>query len=137
MGILHNKRFKKSGICFALIFSAAINFNSGTLVSAAALPSESTAMTDNAFLTSSLSTGDGQVIIHSPSQSPYIIRKKISRHFGVDTGKITVHTPMVGGAFGGKAAVQLEMLAYMCTTAVGGREIIIVNTREEDMITSP
>lgn len=80
---------------------------------------------------------DGYVIIHSASQSPYTIRKKISRHFGVDVGKIVVHTPMVGGAFGGKAAVQLEMLAYMATRAVDGREVIIVNSREEDMISSP
>ena len=80
---------------------------------------------------------DGQVIIHSPSQATYIIRKKLSRHFGIDVGKITVHTPMVGGSFGGKAAVQLEMIAYLASKAVGGREVVIVNSREEDMISSP
>ncbi len=80
---------------------------------------------------------DGHVIIHTPSQAPYIIRKKLSRHFGIDVGKITVHTPMVGGAFGGKAAVQLEMVAYLASKAVGGKEIIMVNSREEDMISSP
>lgn len=80
---------------------------------------------------------DGYVIIHSPSQAPYIIRKKLSRHFGVDAGKIIVHTPAVGGAFGGKAAVQLELIAYLASKAVGGREVIIVNSREEDMISSP
>mgnify|MGYP000845309417 FL=1 len=79
----------------------------------------------------------GQVIIHSTSQAPYIIRKKLSRHFGIDTGKIIVHTPMVGGSFGGKAAVQLEMIAFLASRAVGGREIVIVNSREEDMISSP
>jgi CO/xanthine dehydrogenase Mo-binding subunit len=80
---------------------------------------------------------DGHVIVHSPSQCPYIIRKKLSRHFGIDAGKITVHTPMVGGSFGGKAAVQLEMIAYLASRAVNGREVIIVNSREEDMISSP
>lgn len=80
---------------------------------------------------------DGQVIIHSTSQSTFIIRKKLSRHFGIDAGKITVHTPLVGGAFGGKAAVQLEMIAYLASKAVGGKEIILVNSREEDMISSP
>ncbi len=80
---------------------------------------------------------DGNVIIHSTTQGPYIIRKKLSRHFGIDVGKITVHTPMVGGAFGGKAAVQLEMIAYLASKAVDGREVILVNTREEDMISSP
>ncbi len=80
---------------------------------------------------------DGQVIIHTPSQAPYIIRKKLARHFGIDNGKITVHTPMVGGSFGGKAAVQLELIAYLASRAVDGREVIITNTREEDMISSP
>lgn len=80
---------------------------------------------------------DGRLVIHSTSQGPYIIRKKISRHFNIDTGKITVHTPFVGGAFGGKAAVQLEMIAFLASKAVGGRQVILVNTREEDMISSP
>ncbi len=80
---------------------------------------------------------DGQVIIHTPSQAPYIIRKKLARHFGIDNGKITVHTPMVGGSFGGKAAVQLELIAYLASRSVDGREVIITNTREEDMISSP
>lgn len=80
---------------------------------------------------------DGHVIIHSPSQGPYIIRKKLSRHFGLDVGKIIVHTPMVGGAFGGKAAVQLEMIAYLASMAVDGRQVSLVNSREEDMISSP
>jgi CO/xanthine dehydrogenase Mo-binding subunit len=80
---------------------------------------------------------DGNVIIHFTSQVPYIIRKKISRHFNMDVRKITVHTPLVGGAFGGKAVVQLEMIAYLASKAANGREIIIINSREEDMISSP
>ncbi len=80
---------------------------------------------------------DGRVIIHTTSQGPFIVAKKISRHFGIDLGKITVHTPVVGGAFGGKAAVQLEMIALIASRAAGGKEIIIRNTREEDMISSP
>lgn len=80
---------------------------------------------------------DGQVIIYSTSQGTFIIKKKLSRHFNIDTGKITVHTPFVGGAFGGKAAVQLEMIAYLASKEVGGRQVILVNTREEDMISSP
>lgn len=80
---------------------------------------------------------DGQVIVHSTSQAPYVIRKKISRHFKIDAGNIIVHTPLVGGAFGGKAAVQLELIAYLASKAVGGREVVLVNSREEDMISSP
>ena len=48
-----------------------------------------------------------------------------------------VKTPLVGGAYGGKAAVQLEVIAYLASKAVGGRPVKLFNTREEDMITSP
>src|SRR5699024_3372801 len=74
----------------------------------------------------------GFVTIHSTSQGPYIIRKKLSRHFKIDVGKITVYTPLVGGAFGGKAAVQLEMIALLASRAVGGKEVLLVNSRKED-----
>jgi CO/xanthine dehydrogenase Mo-binding subunit len=80
---------------------------------------------------------DGQIEIHTPTQAPFIIRKKFSRHFHMDSGKIIVHTPFVGGAFGGKAAVQLELIAYLASRAVNGREVLLVNSREEDMISSP
>ena len=80
---------------------------------------------------------DGRVIIHTSSQSPFIVRKLIRRYFGVDEGKVIVNTPLVGGAFGGKAAVQLEFIAYLASKAVGGRPVKLVNTREEDMLTSP
>lgn len=80
---------------------------------------------------------DGRVIIDATSQAPFIIRRLISRYFKVDTGKITVNVPLVGGAFGGKAAVQLELIAYVASLAVHGKPVQLVNTREQDMISSP
>ncbi|MGE5676959.1 MAG: xanthine dehydrogenase family protein molybdopterin-binding subunit, partial [Pseudomonadota bacterium] len=80
---------------------------------------------------------DGRVIIYTSSQAPFIVRKMISRYFNIDEGKVIVHTPAVGGAFGGKAAVQLEFIAYLSSYAVGGRMVSLVNTREEDMVSSP
>ncbi len=61
----------------------------------------------------------------------------MSDYFGLDEGKVIVKTPFVGGGFGGKAAVQLELIAYMATIAVGGRPVKLMLTREEDMISSP
>lgn len=80
---------------------------------------------------------DGRVIIYTSSQAPFIVRKLLSRYFNIDEGKIIVNTPVVGGAFGGKAAVQLEFIAYLASYAVNGRMVKLVNTREEDMISSP
>jgi CO/xanthine dehydrogenase Mo-binding subunit len=80
---------------------------------------------------------DGCVLISTSSQAPFRVKKLISEYFNLDLGKIIVTTPLVGGGYGGKVAVQLELIAYMATLAVGGRPVKLVNTREEDMITSP
>lgn len=80
---------------------------------------------------------DGRVIMSTSSQAPFVVRKMISRYFNIDEGKVIINTPAVGGAFGGKAAVQLEFIAYLASYAVHGRKIRLVNTREQDMITSP
>lgn len=80
---------------------------------------------------------DGSSIIYSSSQSPFVIKELISRFFNVEPSKVIVHVPLVGGAYGGKTSVQLEFIAYLCSKAVGGREVKLTNKREEDLITSP
>lgn len=80
---------------------------------------------------------DGQVVIISSTQAPFSVRNMISQYFGLKLGKITVKTPLVGGGFGGKAPVQLELLAYMASKSVRGKIVKIANTREEDIVTSP
>ncbi len=80
---------------------------------------------------------DGQVIIHSSTQSPFRVKKLISNYFKIPVQNIVVHTPLVGGAFGGKAPIQLEILTYLASKAVDGRLVKLVNTREHDLITSP
>lgn len=77
------------------------------------------------------------VFVHSSTQGPFYVRKMLSEFFNIDSGKITVETPFVGGAFGGKGSVQLEFIGYLASRAVGGRLVEIVNSREEDLITSP
>src|SRR5690625_7474558 len=61
----------------------------------------------------------------------------LSEFLNIDSGKITVQTPFVGGAFGGKGTVQLEFIGYLASRAVGGKMVKLVNSREEDLITSP
>jgi CO/xanthine dehydrogenase Mo-binding subunit len=80
---------------------------------------------------------DGTINIMTSSQAPYMVKTLISEYFGEDMGKIVVQTPFVGGAYGGKAPVQLEIWAYLASKAVGGRPVKVWNTREEDIITSP
>lgn len=80
---------------------------------------------------------DERVMVYSSTQGPFYVQKLLSQFLNVDAGKISVHTPMLGGAFGGKGTVQLEFIAYLASKAVGGAMVKVVNTREEDLITSP
>ncbi|KAB2330189.1 xanthine dehydrogenase family protein molybdopterin-binding subunit [Cytobacillus depressus] len=80
---------------------------------------------------------NGDIEITSSSQAPFMIKRMIGEYFGIPNGKIIVNTPLVGGAFGGKASIQLEILSYIASKAVGGRLVKILNSREEDILTSP
>ncbi|ENQ3079002.1 xanthine dehydrogenase family protein molybdopterin-binding subunit [Bacillus cereus] len=80
---------------------------------------------------------NGDVIVHSTSQAPFEIKRQLSEAFQIDEGKVIVHVPLVGGAYGGKTAVQLEFLAYIASKSAGGRRVTLRNSREEDFITSP
>ncbi|MEI3604107.1 xanthine dehydrogenase family protein molybdopterin-binding subunit [Pseudogracilibacillus sp. SE30717A] len=80
---------------------------------------------------------DGHVYIYSATQGPFYVQKLLSECFNIEPGKISVETPLVGGAFGGKGCVQLEFIVYLASRAVGGRMVSLVNTREEDLISSP
>lgn len=96
---------------------------------------------DHAAMETRISTAEikksGDVIIQTSSQGPFYVQKMLAYFFNIDAGKITVQTPFVGGAFGGKGCVQLEFIAYLASRAVGGRKVVIKNSREEDMISSP
>lgn len=81
--------------------------------------------------------GDGQVVITSTSQAPFVVKALMSEFFNIPAGKITIIAPPIGGGFGGKAGIQLEALAYLLSRAVDGRPVKLVNTREQDLTGSP
>lgn len=80
---------------------------------------------------------NGEVHIHSSSQAPFMIKQVIAKYFHLNESQVIVHTPLVGGAFGGKAAIQLEFIAFVASKAVDGKPIKLTNTREDDMVSSP
>ena len=80
---------------------------------------------------------DGTVDIYTSTQAPFGVKEQISTDYGIPEGKVVVHTPLVGGGFGGKASAAVEFLAYLASLAVGGKMVTIANTREEDISTSP
>lgn len=82
-------------------------------------------------------SADGVVSITTSSQSPYAVREHISKSFLIPSGKVQVKVPFVGGAFGGKAPVTLEILAYLASRSVGGKKVRVTIPREQDMASAP
>ncbi|QUH19651.1 xanthine dehydrogenase family protein molybdopterin-binding subunit [Alkaliphilus sp. B6464] len=80
---------------------------------------------------------DGNVIIYTSSQAPFSVKKRLSKLYNIPEGNVIVRVPLVGGAFGGKATVDLEFIAYLASKAVGGRLVEVANSREEDITSSP
>lgn len=80
---------------------------------------------------------DGRVIIHTSSQGPHSVKKLLSKYYNIPEGDIIVRVPFVGGGFGGKAPMQLEVIAYLASKAVNGKLVKIANSREDDIKTSP
>jgi CO/xanthine dehydrogenase Mo-binding subunit len=80
---------------------------------------------------------DGTILITTSSQAPFMVKRLIANYFGEEQGKIIVKTPLVGGAYGGKASVQQEIFAYLASKAVGGKLVQLLYTREEDILTAP
>ena len=76
-------------------------------------------------------------MVYTSSQAPFSVKENLSNLYNIPEGKIIVRVPLVGGAFGGKATTQIELLAYLASRAVGGKMVQITNSREEDITSSP
>ena len=82
-------------------------------------------------------SADGTVLITTSSQSPYAVRKQLAEAYLVPSGQIQVKVPFVGGGFGGKAPVFLEILAFLASRSVGGKAVRLTISREQDMASAP
>ena len=82
-------------------------------------------------------SGSGIVTITTCSQAPYTVKKLVAKLFNLEEGNVIVKVPLVGGAFGGKAPVFLELLAYIASRAVGGKLVRVLTTREQDFASAP
>ena len=76
--------------------------------------------------------GDGGVIVHVGSQGPYVDHKQIVKALDLPADKVrVVHAPM-GGGFGGKEDISVQILAALGVLHTG-RPVKMVLTRSESM----
>jgi CO/xanthine dehydrogenase Mo-binding subunit len=76
----------------------------------------------------------GQVTLWTCSQSPFAQRDLIAQSLDIPHGNLRVVSPYVGGGFGGKAGVSMEVCAVSMARAVKGHPVKLRMTREEEFI---
>jgi len=76
----------------------------------------------------------GKVTLWTCSQSPFAQRDLIAQSLGIPHGNLRVVSPYVGGGFGGKAGVSMEVCAVVLARAVKGHPVKLRMTREEEFV---
>ena len=71
-----------------------------------------------------------RLVVYSTTQTPFHVRRIISKTLGIPVDKIRVIKPRVGGGFGGKQAFHGEMFVSLVTLRTN-RPCKLVYTREE------
>lgn len=74
---------------------------------------------------------DGRVIVWASTQTPFPLRDEIAEALKVDTQKVRVITPYLGGGFGGKSASQQAVEAARLAVAAG-QPVQVAWTRAEE-----
>ncbi|MGD1992483.1 MAG: xanthine dehydrogenase family protein molybdopterin-binding subunit, partial [Anaerolineae bacterium] len=75
-----------------------------------------------------------EVTLWTSSQSPFAQRDLIAQSLGIPHGNLRVVSPYVGGGFGGKAGVSMEVYAVVMARAVKGHPVKLRMTREEEFV---
>ncbi|RLC83998.1 MAG: xanthine dehydrogenase family protein molybdopterin-binding subunit [Chloroflexi bacterium] len=99
-------------------------------------PHVAVALWEHSTMKGSGAATSGSVTLWTCSQSPFAQRDLISQSLGIPHGDLRVVSPYIGGGFGGKAGVSMEVYAVVLARAVKGHPVKVRMTREEEFITT-
>jgi CO/xanthine dehydrogenase Mo-binding subunit len=99
----------------------------------------STQLIEHAFLETECAIArvvelDGTIEVYSPGQAPHRDRMQIARALGIAESDVRVVMPYIGGAFGGKDEIHVQIHAALLAQATG-RPVLVKRTREESIRT--
>ena len=77
---------------------------------------------------------DGRLEMWSCNQDPFLIRADLSRIFGISLHGVRIHTPLVGGGFGGKSYCKMEPLVAMMARKAGA-PVRLALSMDESLLT--
>lgn len=76
---------------------------------------------------------DGTAEIWCGNQAPILMRDACADALGLSSDRVTLHTPVMGGGFGGRTDVVPAVLASLVAAALPGTPVKLTYSREEDM----
>uniref|UniRef100_Q07LN6 Xanthine dehydrogenase, molybdenum binding subunit apoprotein n=1 Tax=Rhodopseudomonas palustris (strain BisA53) TaxID=316055 RepID=Q07LN6_RHOP5 len=80
---------------------------------------------------------DGNLVLYSNSQVPFLHRREFADLLGIDPGRVRIIQPPIGGGFGSKLDIYpFEPIAIYLAQATR-RPVKLVFTREEEFMASP
>lgn len=77
-----------------------------------------------------------QLEVWEPQQGVHRAQIMLGKIFQLPYSKIHIHSPIIGGTFGGKDGILLEPLALLLSKKVGGRYVKIRYNRTESMVST-
>jgi CO/xanthine dehydrogenase Mo-binding subunit len=76
----------------------------------------------------------GKVTLWASTQSPFSLRSMIAKCLQIPHGDLRVIAPYVGGGFGGKAGVSMEVCSVAIAKYVKGHPVRLRMTRQEEFV---
>jgi xanthine dehydrogenase YagR molybdenum-binding subunit len=73
-----------------------------------------------------------QLTVWNKTQAPSLAQKDLMKLFGLPKESVQVHSPFVGGAFGGASRIWPPEVAAILGAKVVGRPVKVVNAREQE-----
>ncbi len=77
---------------------------------------------------------DDQIVCHSNTQTPFVLRAQLAEVFGLPLTRIRVIVPTLGGGYGAKCYPKIEPLVVLLARLTG-RPVRLQLTREEEFVT--
>lgn len=74
---------------------------------------------------------NGRLTMWSPNENPHLVKRVCAKALGIPDGQIRWITPAVGGGFGGRLSLGVELVAAVLAKAAG-KPVKVESTREED-----
>jgi isoquinoline 1-oxidoreductase subunit beta len=76
---------------------------------------------------------DGTAEVWCGNQAPIMVRDACAGALGLSSDQVTLHTPVMGGGFGGRTDAVPAVLASRIAAAMPGTPVKLTYSREEDM----